>query len=423
MILMQNRNRFEDIRRTSVLASALQCLDRKSYLFREAYSIGYPKFTDIAEIRPGQQMTAFVGLDRNGSFLFCWGRQFFDQLLDDTQWPIETNALGRVMFVLAHETLHVVLRHVTRAKGKISIIWNWAADAVVNYYSVWYGLTPLPGSVLAEDFPDEWGIDPATQTTEEIYEILLRNADVVPVFAPGHGHHDQWETLDDTTREILDAKITESQQKAATKDEDEDLNDPDGDGQGCGKLPGDGALGELRQLSDQLVADNRIPWDTMLRHRIGSLYQPCVAERWDRLPTRLASQTGRIVLPSLRMDQKRTGIHLLTALDASASMDEDDINRMRAILMSLPDNYKSTLVSFDTECYIIESLDDVRGGGGTRLDDVNRVAEELEVDCVICLTDGYFGRSGENITRPDDWVFVIDGTDSHVPDGATVFRV
>lgn len=736
-----HRNRYEDIRRTVLLSQALQCLDQKTYLFREAYAMGYPKFTDVREVRPGQAMTAFVGLDRNGNFLFCWGRHFFDLLLDDRVWQDGSNPLGRIMFILAHETLHVVFRHITRAEGKIAKVWNYAClkggslvsmadgskkpicdvrvgdvvlgvspdgrvvstpvlhsqsklsddlvevtganysltstsdheflteygyveagiigsytesnrqvvrvredvcareheyyvyrgvgyetstglpqrrrvyeaewldgdqnrhqisrrrrelyvpskteiervellcrtggwggahfgldpqepqsqqgllsanserveyfwpasrlalrtgfslrrrvelqrmpsleveflqhnggtvtsfvdavvggqksssqfgvgvcapsweanlpggaygkddfhcprtadlerervsvravsgsarvwdittgthnfiaegfvvhncDIVVNWYCEWYGLKLLPGSVTVDDYPEDWGIDPETQTTEQIYEILLKHAKVLPSFGPASGHHDQWEQLDERTREILEGKITEAQSKAANRDDDAGHNDPDSDSQGCGKLPGTGAAGELRQFADQIVADNRVPWDTMLRHRLGSLYQPHVAERWDRLPTRLTSQWGRLVLPSNRMDRKRTGIHILTALDASASMSEDDIYRMACVLASLPDNYKATLVSFDTKCYLIDSLEDVRGGGGTSLDDVDRVAEELEVDCVVCLTDGYFGSSGSRLTRPVDWVFIIDGTDSYVPDEATAFRV
>lgn len=422
-MIYSSRNRYEDIRRTVVLSSALRCLDQKTYLFREAYALGYPKFTDVREIAPGLPMTAFVGLDRNDNFLFCWGRAFFDRLVDDQQWLDGRTGLDRVMFILAHETLHVVFRHVTRGREKVSKVWNYAADIVVNWYCDWYGLYVLPGSVTVEDFPEDWNIDPENQTTDEIYEILLKQAEVLPLFMPVAGHHDQWAQYDGPTVDILDSKITDAQSKAAARDEEEGNNDPASDGQGCGKLPGDGAAGELREFADKIVADNRVPWDRMLKHRLGSLYEPTVSERWDRLPTRLSSQWGSLILPSQRPDRKPTGVHVLAALDASASMSEDDVYRMSCLLASLPDNYKATIVSFDTECYIIESLDKIRGGGGTSLEDVNRVAEELEVDVVVCLTDGYFGRSDKIVTRPADWVFVIDGTDEYVPDGATRFLV
>jgi len=416
------RNRFEDIRRTIVLSSSLLCLDEKTYLFREAYSIGFPKFTDVDEVRPGQRMTAFVGIDAKGEFLFCWGRQFFDELLDDTLYPLQGTSLDRVMFVLAHETLHVVLCHVTRAGGKVAKIWNWAADIVVNHFCDWYGLRVLDGACVADNFPAEWGIDPTNQTTEQIYEILLRQADAVPEFGPGNGNHDQWADLDEKTRDILEGQVIEANNKASIKDEEEGKNDPDDDdAKGCGKLPGESAMGEVRKLADRIIADNSVPWDKMLRQRIGSMYQPHVAERWDRLPTRLLGLSGRVILPSFRMDRKRNGLHILTAIDASCSMSDEDVERMRSIHASLPDIYTVTMASFDTECYLIKSLDAIQGGGGTRLDDVNRVAMELEVDCVICLTDGYFRCSG--LDKPEDWVFIIDGTDRHVPSESTVFNV
>lgn len=740
---MRHSKRFEDIRRCGIISRCLQSLDDKSYLFREAYMLGFPKFTDVREARPGQPMTAFVGVDRRGEFIFCWGRPFFDALQVDANWPPKTEALLRTAFVLVHETLHVVLRHITRAEGKVAKIWNYACmvpgtgvwmadgsvrpiesvragdvvlgvsdgrvvpsavrhtlsklssdlvefncgsnsvtsttdhryltetgyvdagtigaaapservlvrarerirsekrdsyvdcgngygvaaelpqrrwllapfgslreedrskisrgrkelfgfervaevgtsllrgfggrrrdgyglhpsaqkiwerlpsagdvrlqyehgfaelvgessillrtdseqsglrllasgilqsnggsgswdsssfigsetqagrvgfgvfedsffpevsreaykenevyrertsdlerervtfrpvhagptrvydlttdtgsyiangfvvhncDVTVNYLSEWYGLEPLPGSILAADFPPDWGINPEQQTTEEIYLILLQRSNVVPDFNPSTGNHDTWENLDQDTRDILEGKISEAVERAARQDEEGGNNDEwDDDAKGMGKLPGNSAAGELRDLAEQIVADNRVPWHRMLQHRLGSLFQRCVTERWDRLPDRLTSQWGSVILPSQRPGQKRDGIHIMTALDASLSMDEEDIYRMACIHKSLPEEYKVTIASFDTRCYLIDSLDNIRGGGGTSLRDVQKTAEEIEADCIICLSDGYFDYDcDEFIPNPQDWIFVIDGTTDHVPEGATIFRM
>jgi len=417
--MLGTRKKFDDLNRTRDISRALQSLDESSFLFREAYNLGYPKFTDAVQVA-GVPMTAFVGVNDKGEFVFCWGRHFFDLLQDDSKWTNGSTASGRVAFVLAHESLHVMLRHITRASGKDTLIWNYAADIVSNHYCKWYGLEPLPGSITKELYPVEWGIDPETQTTEQIYEILVSHADVAgcsgsgdkPGFSPPSGHHDQWPTIDEETRKTLDSSISEAQCRAADKDRTSGNN---GNRFGCGKLPGDGAMGELRQVSDNLYAEHSVPWDALLRRRLGSMYQAVPQERWDRLPARLSGLWGKIVLPSQRIGMCKTGIHILIALDASASMTMEDLDRMRAIHKSLPEQYKTTIASFDTKCYIIESLDAVRGGGGTSLVDVNRVAEEIEADCVICLTDGYFGGSGRSLSRPEDWIFVIDGTSAYVP--------
>ncbi len=115
-------------------------------------------------------------------------------------------------------------------------------------------------------------------------------------------------------------------------------------------------------------------------------------------------------------------MHILAALDASASMNDDDIARMKAILKSFPKNYKVTLASFDTKCYLIESFDDVHGGGGTSLVDVNAKADALGVDCVLCLTDGEFYEQPD-LTRPEDWIFVIDGTTEYIPKESRIYQV
>lgn len=417
-----SKNRFEDIRRTRVISECLKLLDQKSYLFRMIYDLGWPKFTDVEELR-GQPMTAFVGMGSNNQIVFCWGRKFFDRLLDNNCWPPDPNAPNevrsgqeRVTFILAHETLHVALRHVERSLGKHPVAWNWACDIVVNWMAKEvYGLHVLPALVTHDRFPPEWGIDPTSQTTEEIYEILLQNVDVVPSFAPGHGHHDGWENLDERSREILKGRTTEAVEKAARRDDEEGRNEEwDSDVTGMGKLPGNAACGELREASREALVDCRIPWEQYLSRYLGSIYQPVVAERWDRLPTRLTSAWGRLVLPSQRPDWKIGGIRLLTAIDASASMTDDDVERMRSVHRSLPeDKYEIWLASFDRKCYPIESLDGIRGRGGTSVDDVDRYAEEIEADVVVVFTDGHFRKP--DLTNPQNWFFVIDGTADNIP--------
>lgn len=432
------QNRYEDIHRMLTISSALKALDERSFLFREAYMMGYPKFTNVKMIDASRRMTAYVSINDSGGTIFVWGREFFDELTDDALYSRSTTAVERVAFVLAHETLHIVLRHVERSSGKLPNVWNWACDIVVNWLcGDFYGLPVLPSACTAASVEEainnhraakgepavSLGIDPSKQSCEQIYEILLQHIDVEVSFQPGSGCHDGWEKLDDRTKEILGAKVTEAVARAAQKDADAGKNDGDDDGsKGCGKLPGNADCGELREIADQIVADNRIPWERMLANRIGSLWQPGITERWDRLAPRLGSQWGRIIMPSRRVGYAPDGIRILAALDASGSMSEDDIGRMASLLSSLPDRYKVTIASFDTRCYIIPDLRSIRGGGGTSLHDVNRVAEEISADLVVCLTDGYFGDAG-CVARPNDWVFVIDGTVDYVPQGSTVFHV
>jgi predicted metal-dependent peptidase len=70
--------------------------------------------------------------------------------------------------VLKHEILHLVLKHLTRTKGRNPFLWNLACDVVVNeLVAPW----PLPdGAIRRSSFPH---LDiPAKATAEEVYDLL-----------------------------------------------------------------------------------------------------------------------------------------------------------------------------------------------------------------------------------------------------------
>lgn len=67
------------------------------------------------------------------------------------------------VFVLAHELMHITLRHLTRAEGRDNKIWNYATDAIINQILKRGGL-PLVKGVI--DCPDA-----LPYSAEEYYEI------------------------------------------------------------------------------------------------------------------------------------------------------------------------------------------------------------------------------------------------------------
>lgn len=71
--------------------------------------------------------------------------------------------------LLLHELLHAALLHVTRRGTRDSLLWNIAADIVVNGMIQEQGTFELPQGAIIHQ---EW----AKLSVEEVYELLLKNA-------------------------------------------------------------------------------------------------------------------------------------------------------------------------------------------------------------------------------------------------------
>ena len=81
---------------------------------------------------------------------------------------------GELEFVMLHEALHCVLLHPVRGRGKIPLLYNLAADIVVNAEIMnmrWLEEYEVDGQQVAWRAPD--GRSGHLCTAEEIYEMLL----------------------------------------------------------------------------------------------------------------------------------------------------------------------------------------------------------------------------------------------------------
>lgn len=76
--------------------------------------------------------------------------------------------------VLLHEVLHSALRHPSRRGHRDPKLWNFAADIVVNGIIAEHGRFTLPKGAIRNSALEHFAV-------EEVYEILLRTAEPVPV--------------------------------------------------------------------------------------------------------------------------------------------------------------------------------------------------------------------------------------------------
>ncbi|RLJ09331.1 MAG: hypothetical protein DRP15_03975, partial [Candidatus Aenigmatarchaeota archaeon] len=93
---------------------------------------------------------------------------------------IEKRSVSEVMFLVAHEIMHVALEHLRRRGNRLPDVWNYAADAEVN-------------SILAESMrPPNDAVfvkGAEKQSTEELYDYIIRNFEKMKVQVSGY----QWD--------------------------------------------------------------------------------------------------------------------------------------------------------------------------------------------------------------------------------------
>ncbi len=73
------------------------------------------------------------------------------------------------LFVLAHELLHVALMHHSRARGRDPLLWNLAADFVINAWLLEMGVGAMPSVGML--------FDPALlgRSVEDVYDAIAKN--------------------------------------------------------------------------------------------------------------------------------------------------------------------------------------------------------------------------------------------------------
>ncbi len=122
-----------------------------------------------------------------------------------------------LLFVVAHEVLHVVYDHLSRRQGRDPEYYNMAADYVINYTLVKNKIGTMPPvGLFKEEYNDE-------MTSEQIYDLLMKNQ--VTIEMPLDQHLDG----------MGNASGQDDDDDGDGSDDGDDGDDGDQDGNGDGK--------------------------------------------------------------------------------------------------------------------------------------------------------------------------------------------
>lgn len=334
-------------------------------------------------------------------------------------------------FVIAHEILHVGLRHTARCEWRDPIIWNAATDYQVNGWLVEMGVGTMPRLGLLYD-PKLVGI-PA----EEIYERLTSSARRYRKLAKKRGVN-----LGDLAVEA------EAEWRASPEGADSDTLVRSMMLQGLARHVemGRGLLPAGLEEEITALAEPPIPWDVELADWLDGWIPPLETRRSFARPSRRQSATPDIPRPSLSPDRdQERGRVFGVILDTSLSMDSKDLARALGAISSYAESRdvgRVRVVFCDAQAYDagwlraeeIAGRVRLKGRGGTVLqpavDLLNRSEDFPGSAPILIITDGWCdrieikGRPGAKGVRESAFLLTSDGTESfHPPAGSPVFKM
>lgn len=349
-----------------------------------------------------------------------------------------------LLFVVAHEVLHVVYDHLSRRQGRDPEYYNMAADYVINYTLVKNKIGTMPPvGLYKEEYNDEL-------TSEQVYDLLVKNQVTIEMpldqhldgagGASGSGDKDgedgddgkgkgkggtikvrvngngdgppvlSKEELDEIRSEVLARTIQAAQAAEAQEN------------------PGCVPAGVKRMIAE--LTEPVLDWRSMLDCHVRS-QQKCdyTFQRLSRVEL-----GGGFIFPAEDDDLM---VEADVVIDTSGSMSTEMLreicSEIKGIMTSFQD-FKLRLCSFDTQLYDYglvytpQNIDEIdtyvpKGGGGTDLSCYwNKLKEEGRIpERVVVFTDGYlYGGWGEADYAETLWVF-YGGNREKAPYGQTVY--
>ena len=340
-----------------------------------------------------------------------------------------------IEFVIAHEILHCVFDHLGRREGRDPVLYNIAADYIVNNLLVRDRIGDKPKLVdCYQDFKYEGWQSEAVY--DELFEQAKENGkkfldelgELLDEHLDGEGDQDgeadAGETKDGNGNTVSKAKPKYSKEEAKKiKDEIKEGMLQAAQAAGAGNTPG-----EVQRMIKELT-EPQMNWREIISQQIQSTIKH---DFTFQRPNRKGWQSGAI-LPGQNFDEQ---IDCCIALDMSGSIGDvqakDFLGEVKGIMEQFKD-YNIKIWCFDTKVYNEQEFTadggedlvdyELFGGGGTDFDANWTYMKENDIQPkkFIMFTDGYPWDSWGD---PDycDTVFLIHGhhnKDLEAPFGVT----
>jgi predicted metal-dependent peptidase len=302
------------------------------------------------------------------------------KVIYNADW-VQKQTDSELAYVLCHEVLHCALEHLKRRKKRRELIWNYAADIVVNKFLEEDKIGTEPKGAVSPETIDFSG------SVEEVYDFLLRNVIEIPS-SFGFDEHEYSNTTKETEAKPSQWPLILSQAKAYANKQ--------------GKLP--------KHIEKEIAIsiEGFFPWQRLLAEYLDHTLQ------WD---VTFATPNKRFISQNLYLPSPlKQAISILVGIDTSGSVTEKDVGYFLGETFSILQkihNCTLTIVQCDAEIQKIDIVTirdpippivEIKGRGGTNFEPVFSLLEKEEYNVVLYFTDGY-GKFPEKASlTPTIWI-------------------
>lgn len=287
------------------------------------------------------------------------------------------------VFILLHETMHVVLGHMTRKGHRNHKLWNVAGDYVINQYLVQWGLTMPESGLYDSRFKN--------MTTEQVYDILHEENnleepdydDLMPKSASHEGLGGE-PSLSSAEIEKAVASILQKSMTICKMSNNKEM-----------KL-----TKELERYFDKLNKP-KINLIALLSRFLSNTSR---AQYTLRTPNR--KFFPKLYLPSLRSD----GLSRVDfVLDTSGSILPPEFTQFVSEVDTVLKHFKPECIGFTQFDHRFLGTQEItkfkdigsikfKGGGGTDITETLEEVSKYNTKCIIIFTDGYLNVS--HLSKP-----------------------
>ena len=343
--------------------------------------------------------------------------------------------LEEIVFLIAHEVLHCVLKHPLRRGNRHHMLWNISCDFAINLLLVEYGFGKfVEGGMIDERFK---GL-----TAEQIYDILLKEIGQPPP-PPGPGEEEgENKTEAEEKIEEMHKKLSDSTGEVHDTPEPQPSEEQEGETEKDGDVQFGSAQSEYdpnkAPVSAQVEIDEGTDWDQAMTRALTTAKKSCgegsvkigrAIKQARKVPVDVVAELEDFMTRPTRSDpdwmrpKRRLVAHdptwwfpgkggyecgdLCAGMDESGSVSDPEIRGLCSIFSHILERHPAEdlrfwLIHFDHEvtCAEVFTKKDLpieyerKSFGGTCFDSVvdwvnnkREDEEDFNPECLIFLTD------------------------------------